>query len=81
MFFDSASSYLGAREGALLVAPDEQFIIPFSYRLQGNVGCTNIVCEYEALVLELEAARRMKIKNLEVFGDAKLIIKEVNRQY
>jgi ribonuclease HI len=32
-------------------------------------------------VLGLEAARKMKIKNLEVFGDAELIIKQVNRQY
>jgi ribonuclease HI len=32
-------------------------------------------------VLGLEAARRMKIKNLEVFGDAELIVKQVNRQY
>jgi ribonuclease HI len=78
MFFDGASSYLGAGAGALLVAPDDQFVIPFSYRLQWNVDCTNNVCEYEALVLGLEAARRMKIKNLEVFGDAELIIKQVN---
>jgi hypothetical protein len=32
-------------------------------------------------VLGLEAARRMKIKNLEVFDDIELIIKQVNRQY
>jgi ribonuclease HI len=81
MFFDGASSYLGAGAGALLVAPDNQFVIPFSYRLQWNVDHTNNVCEYEALVLGLEAARRMKIKNLEIFGDAELIVKQVNRQY
>ena len=81
MYFDGASSFLGARAGALLVAPDDQFVIPFSYRLQWNVDYTNNVCEYEALVLGLEAARKMKIKNLEVFGDAELIIKQVNRQY
>jgi ribonuclease HI len=75
MYFDGASSFLGAGAGALLVAPDDQFVIPFSYRLQWNVDCTNNVCEYEALVLGLEAARRMKIKKLEVFGDAELIIK------
>jgi hypothetical protein len=33
MFFDGASSYFGAGAGALLVAPDNQFVIPFSYRL------------------------------------------------
>jgi ribonuclease HI len=81
MFFDGASSYLGAGAGVLLIAPDDQFVIPFSYRLQWYIDCTNNVCEYEALVLGLEAARKMKIKNIEVFGDAELIIKQVNRQY
>jgi ribonuclease HI len=81
MFFDGASSYLGAGAGVILIAPDDQFVIPFSYRLQWYIDCTNNVCEYEALVLGLEAARKMKIKNIEVFGDAELIIRQVNRQY
>jgi len=33
MYFDGASSYLGAGAGELLMAPDDQFVIPFSYRL------------------------------------------------
>jgi ribonuclease HI len=81
MYFDGDSSYLGAGAGALLISPDDQFFIHFSYRLQWYIDCTNNVCEYEALVLGLEAARRMKIKNLEVFGDAELIIKQVNQKY
>jgi hypothetical protein len=56
MFFDGASSYLGAGAGVILIAPDDQFVIPFSYRLQWYIDCTNNVCEYEALVLGLEAA-------------------------
>jgi ribonuclease HI len=79
MFFDNASSYFGAGARALLVAHDNQFVILFSYRLQWNVDHTNNVCEYVASVSGLEAARRMKIKNLEVFGDAELIVKHVNR--
>ena len=78
MFFDGASYYLGARAGVIFVAPDNQFVIPFSYRLQWNIYHTNNVCEYGALVLGLEAAKKMKIKNLEVFGDAELIVKQVN---
>jgi ribonuclease HI len=81
MFFDGASSYLGVGDGVLLIAPDDQFVITFSYRLQWYIDCTNNVCVYEALVLGLEAARKMKIKNIVVFGDAELIIKQVNRQY
>jgi hypothetical protein len=31
--FEGASSYLGAGAWSLLVAPDDQFVIPFSHRL------------------------------------------------
>jgi hypothetical protein len=63
------------------VAPGDEFIIPFSYRLQWDIDYTNNVCEYEALVLGLEAARKLKIKNSKVYGDAELIIKQINRRY
>ena len=33
------------------------------------------------MVLGLEVARKIKINNLEVYGDAKLIVKQINRQY
>jgi ribonuclease HI len=75
---DGASSYLGVGVGVIFVEPDNQFIIPLSYRLQWNIDHTNNICEYEDLVLGLEATRRMKIKNLEVFGDEELIKKQVN---
>jgi ribonuclease HI len=81
MFFDGASSCEGAGAGVLFVAPENEFVIPFSYRLQWDVDCTNNVCEYEALVLGLEATKKLNIRNLEVYGDAELIVKQVNRQY
>jgi ribonuclease HI len=81
MFFDGTSSCEGAGARVIFVAPDDEFIIPFSYRLQWDIDYTNNVCEYEALVLGLEAARKLKIKNLEVYGDVELIIKQINRQY
>jgi len=80
MYFDGASSCEGAGAGVIFVAPRDGFIIPFSYRLQWDIDYTNNVCEYEALVLGL-AARKLNIKYLEVYGDAKLIVKQVNRQY
>jgi ribonuclease HI len=81
MYFDGASSSEGAGAGVLLVAPEGKFIVPFSYRLQWDIDYTNNVCEYEALILGLEAAKKLNIKNLEVYGDAELIVKQVNRQY
>jgi len=81
MFFDGALSCEGAGAGVLFVAPENKFVVPFSYRLQWDIDYTNNVCEYEALVLGLEAAKKLNIKNLEVYGDAELIVKQMNRQY
>ena len=75
MFFYGALSYEGASAGVLFVAPENEFVIPFSYRFQWDIDYTNNVCEYEALVLGLEAARKMNIKKLEVYRDAELIVK------
>jgi ribonuclease HI len=81
MFFDGASSCEGAGVGVLFVAPGDEYVIPFSYRLQWEIDYTNNVCEYEALVLGLEAARKLKIENLIVYGDAELIVKQIKQQY
>jgi ribonuclease HI len=59
----------------LFVAPENEFIIPFSYRLQWDIDYTNNICEYESLVLGLEVAKKLNIRNLEVYGDAKLTVK------
>jgi hypothetical protein len=78
---DGALSFEGPGEGVLFVAPEERFDVPFSYRLQWDIGYTNNVCEYEAFLLGLEVPRRLKIKNLEVYGDVELRVKQINRQY
>jgi ribonuclease HI len=70
MYFDGAFYWEGAGVGVLFVLPKDKFIIPFSYRLQWEIDYTNNVCEYKALLLGLEAARKFKIENLIVYGDA-----------
>jgi ribonuclease HI len=81
MFFDGALSCEGVGVGVLFVAPKNEFVIPFSYRLQWDIDYTNNIYEYEALVLGLEAAKKLNIKNLEVYGDAELIVKKINQDY
>jgi len=73
-----ALSYEGTGVGILFVAPKNEFVIPFTYRLQWDIDYTNNVCEYEALVLGLEAARKLNIKNLEVYGGAELMVKQIS---
>ena len=81
MYFDGASSYEGAGVGVIFVAPGDDFVIHFSYRLQWDIDYTNNVCKYKAHVIGLEPTRKLNIKNLEVYGDVELIIKQINRQY
>jgi ribonuclease HI len=81
MFFDGASSCKGEGDGVLFVVQGYEYIIPFLYRLQCEIDYTNNLCDYEALVLGLEAARKLKIEHLIVYGDAKLIVKQTKKKY
>jgi ribonuclease HI len=55
-------------------------------RLQANQGrylgeTTNNVAEYQALLLGLEAARRLEVKKLRVLADSELMVKQINGRY
>jgi len=41
----------------------------------------NNIAECEALILGLSTAKEMRIKGLKVFGDADLIIQQVNKMF
>jgi ribonuclease HI/uncharacterized small protein (DUF1192 family) len=78
MFFDGASSNIGAGAGVVFKSPSQE-TISLSYRLEFEV--TNNVAEYEALVLGLRAAKEMGIREVAVFGDAELIVQQVKNVY
>jgi hypothetical protein len=78
MFFDGASSSMGAGVGIMFVSPCHE-TISLSYRLEFEV--TNNVAEYEALVLGLRAVKKMGIKEMAMFGDAELIVQQVKNVY
>jgi hypothetical protein len=59
MFFDGASSSIGAGAGVVFKSPSQE-TISLSYKLEFEV--TNNVAEYEALVLGLRAAKEMGIR-------------------
>lgn len=67
MFFDGASSSIGAGAGVVFKSPSQE-TISLSYKMEFEV--TNNVAEYEALVLGLRAAKEMGIGEMAVFGDA-----------
>jgi ribonuclease HI len=78
MFFDGASSSIGASAGVVFKSPSQE-TISLSYKLEFEV--TNNVAKYEALVLGLRAAKEMGIREMVVFGDAELIIQQVKNVY
>ncbi|PKI65802.1 hypothetical protein CRG98_013807 [Punica granatum] len=61
MFFDGAVNSVGSGVGVVLISPDRRH-----YPIAGKVdfSCTNNVAEYEACILDLQAAIDFKVKEL-----------------
>jgi len=78
MFFDGAFSKEATGEGVVIVFPPQE-CIHLSFKLTFQV--TNNIAKYEALILGLNATKEMGIKSLKVFGDADLIIQQVNKTF
>jgi ribonuclease HI len=78
MFFDGAYSKEGVGAGVVLISPTKREI-HLSYKLEFEA--TNNVVEYEALILGLEAARKMKITKLVAFGDSELVVQQIKGFY
>ena len=78
MFFDGACFRESAGAGVVLISPQKESI-QLSLKLVFQV--TNNIAEYEALLLGLNAAKDREIKNLKVFGDADMIIQQINETF
>ena len=78
MFFDGACTKESAGAGVVFISPSKEKT-QLSFKL--NFQVTNNIAEYEALLLGLNATKEMHIKKLHVFGDADLIIQQVNRSF
>lgn len=74
LFFDGSKSNDGVGVGSVLVSPKGEKTM-LTYKLEFD--CTNNTVGYEALVQGLYKAIRPDVKYLQVFGDSKIVIKEV----
>jgi len=63
-----------SRSGVVLISPKKENITQ-SCKLDFEV--TNNVVEYEAFLLGLQLAKSLKVQNLSVFTDSKLIVKHI----
>lgn len=76
--FDGSKSKQGAGARFELMNPRvKTFFV--DHRLQFH--STNNVVEYEALIHRLLMELNKRVKILQVFGDSKLVVKQVKRQY
>ncbi|XP_019223850.1 PREDICTED: uncharacterized protein LOC109205591 [Nicotiana attenuata] len=78
MFFDGSARHNGAGAGTVLISPERQ-VLPFSFVL--GETCFNNAAEYQALIIGLEMALDMKILQLEIYGDSKLIANQLLGSY
>ena len=61
-----------------MVSP-QNHVLPRAFSL--TEPCSNNVAEYNALLIGLDLAKGLGIKNLEAYGDSKLIVNQVTGEY
>lgn len=78
--FDGCSKGNPGKGGSgAVIYKDQQEIWAGAMFVGTNV--TNNYAEYSGLILGLKKANEMQIKNLDVFGDSDLVIKQMNKIY
>ncbi|XP_070013904.1 uncharacterized protein [Nicotiana sylvestris] len=78
MYFDGTAHHKGAGVGVVFVTSQGE-VLPYSFTLMQL--CFNNVAEYQALILGLEMAIKMKRLQLQVFGDSLLLVNQLLGSY
>jgi ribonuclease HI len=78
MYFDSTLNFEGVGAGVLLISPQGEQL---KYVLQIHYKASNNGAEYEALIHGLRIAVSLGIKRLLAFGDSKVVIEQVNKEW
>ena len=78
MYFDGATNHSRYEIGVLLISPHGDHI-PRSVRLafSNQHLATNNIIEYEACILGLETTLELGIRQIEVFGDSNLVLRQI----
>ena len=78
MYFDGVANQSGYGIGVLLVSPQNDHI-PRSVRLtfSDRHPITNNIVEYEACILSLETTLELGIRQMEIFGDSNLVLRQI----
>ena len=82
MYFDGATNHSRYEIGVLLISPHGDHI-PRSVRFafSDRHPATNNIVEYEACILGLETALELGIRQMEVFGDSNLVLRQIQGEW
>ena len=64
--------------GVILISP-HNYLIPHAFSL--TELCSNNISEYNALLIGMQLAEEIGVKNLEAYGNSKLIVNQVRGEY
>ena len=78
LYFDGASKTNTSGAGLVLRSP-QGFAIEYTIKLEFST--TNNEAEYEALIAGLGQAKMLRVKNLKICGDSRLVVSQINGEY
>ena len=82
MYFDGATNHSGYGIGVLLISLHGDHILR-SVRLtfSNRHPTTNNIVEYEACILGLKTALELGIRQMEVFGDSNIVLRQIQGEW
>ncbi|XP_074283429.1 uncharacterized protein LOC141607979 [Silene latifolia] len=78
MYFDGAARQDRAGAGVVFVTP-QNHLMPYAFTL--TQLCTNNMAEYQALILGLQMAIEIGVRDMDIYGDSKLVVNQVLGEY
>ncbi|XP_074299447.1 uncharacterized protein LOC141630550 [Silene latifolia] len=76
MYFDGAARQDGA--GVVFVTP-QNHLMPYAFTL--TQLCMNNMAEYQALILGLQMAIEIGVRDMDIYGDSELVVNQVLGEY
>ena len=73
----SLTGNIVARVGVVLASP-QNYVIPRAFSL--IEPCSNNITKYNAFLIMMQLAEEIGVKNLEAYGDSKLIVNQIRGQ-
>ncbi|XP_074266517.1 uncharacterized protein LOC141589792 [Silene latifolia] len=78
MYFDGAARRDEAGARVVFISP-QNHVMPYSFTL--TQFCSNNVAEYQALILGLQMAIEIGVRDMDIYGDSQLVISQVLDKY